>query len=61
MARFMQFAIVAAKEALDDADWHPQEPVEQEMTVCFQPIRCHRTSTIDQYSGCLFGFRHRSF
>ena len=35
-ARFMQFAIVAAKEALDDANWRPQEPIEQEMTVCFQ-------------------------
>ncbi|MCJ1320643.1 Mitochondrial beta-keto-acyl synthase [Xylographa vitiligo] len=34
-ARFMQFAIVAAKEALDDANWRPQEPIEQEMTgVC---------------------------
>ncbi|MCJ1417818.1 hypothetical protein MMC32_004163 [Xylographa parallela] len=32
MAKFMQFAIVAAKEALDDANWHPQEPLEQEMT-----------------------------
>ncbi|MCJ1434960.1 Mitochondrial beta-keto-acyl synthase [Xylographa pallens] len=35
MAKFMQFAVVAAKEALDDANWHPQEPIEQEMTgVC---------------------------
>ena len=59
MAKFMQFAIVAAKEALDDANWHPQEPLEQEMTVCFQLILRLSGSTIDLYPGCLLGFRHR--
>ncbi|MCJ1390133.1 Mitochondrial beta-keto-acyl synthase [Xylographa bjoerkii] len=35
MAKFMQYAIVTAKEALDDANWHPEDTKEQEMTgVC---------------------------
>ena len=33
MTKFMQYAVVAAKEALDDAGWHPESPQEQEMTV----------------------------
>ena len=33
MAKFMQYAIVAAQEALDDAGWHPESPRDQDMTV----------------------------
>ncbi len=30
----MQYAITAAHEALEDANWHPKSEEEQEMTVC---------------------------
>jgi len=40
MSRFMQFAISATQEALDDAGWHPDEEHEQEMTV---GSRCSNT------------------
>ena len=40
MAKFMQYAVVATKEALEDADWHPEDPKEQEMTVCFAFCHC---------------------
>lgn len=33
MVKFMQYATIAAKEALDDAGWHPQSSLEQETTV----------------------------
>ena len=33
MPRFMQYAMVAAKEALDDAGWRPEDPNDLEMTV----------------------------
>ena len=33
MARFAKFASVAAKEALQDAGWHPQSKPDQEATV----------------------------
>lgn len=33
MARYMQYAVVAAAEALGDAGWHPESPKELEMTV----------------------------
>ena len=29
----MQYAIAATKEALDDAQWHPDEEDQKEMTV----------------------------
>ena len=34
MPKFMQYSLVATKEALDDARWHPQDPTDLEMTVC---------------------------
>ena len=33
MAKFMQYAVVASQEALDDAHWHPKSEEDQEMTV----------------------------
>ncbi len=33
MSRFMQFAVSATQEALDDAGWHPEEEHDKEMTV----------------------------
>ena len=33
MAKFMQYAVIAAKEALDDAGWAPEEPLDREATV----------------------------
>jgi len=33
MSMFMQFAVSATQEALDDAGWHPDEEHDQEMTV----------------------------
>ena len=34
MSRYMQYAMAATQEALDDAGWHPQDEKEKEMTVC---------------------------
>ena len=33
MSTFMQYAMAASSEALDDAGWHPNTDQEQEMTV----------------------------
>ena len=33
MAQYMQYAVAAAQEALDDSDWHPQDFDGQERTV----------------------------
>lgn len=33
MSKFMQYAIAATQEALDDAQWHPEEERQKEMTV----------------------------
>ena len=35
MSRYMQYAMAATQEALEDAEWHPQEEHEKEMTVCW--------------------------
>ena len=39
MSKFMQYALVAAKEALDDAEWAPEDPLEQEATVSLYDAR----------------------
>jgi len=48
MPKFMQYAVVAVKEALDDAGWHPEDPKDMEMTVSFpQLFDCfHRLLTL---------------
>jgi 3-oxoacyl-(acyl-carrier-protein) synthase len=33
MPTFMQYAVVAAQEALNDAKWQPANPTDQEATV----------------------------
>ena len=33
MSKYMQYAIAATKEALDDAQWYPEEEDQKEMTV----------------------------
>lgn len=33
MVKFAHYAMAAAQEALDDAEWHPQKPEELEATV----------------------------
>ena len=33
MSKFMQFAVAATQEALDDAAWHPEEEPAREATV----------------------------
>lgn len=33
MAKFSHYAMAAAQEALEDAEWHPQEPKDLEATV----------------------------
>jgi len=38
MPKFMQYAMVAAKEALDDAGWHPEDPNDLEMTVSISSL-----------------------
>ena len=32
---FMQYAMTASREALEDASWFPKDPKEQEMTVSY--------------------------
>ena len=39
MAKFMQYAMVATKEALEDAGWTPEDPLEQEATVKLHDAR----------------------
>lgn len=34
MSKWMQYAMAAAHEALDDAKWHPEGELQKEMTVC---------------------------
>ena len=33
MSTFMQYAMLASGEALDDAAWHPETDLQREMTV----------------------------
>ena len=33
MAKYMQYAVAATEEALDDSNWHPQNSHEQARTV----------------------------
>lgn len=33
MSRYMQYSMAAAKEALDDAKWYPENECQKEMTV----------------------------
>lgn len=33
MSKFMQYAVTASQEALDDAGWHPKNEEEREMSV----------------------------
>lgn len=35
MSKYMQFAMAASQEALDDAGWHPTSEHEKEMTASF--------------------------
>lgn len=35
MSKYMQFALVASHEALEDAGWKPSSDYEKEMTVSF--------------------------
>ena len=37
MSTYMQYAIAATKEALDDAQWQPEEEDQKEMTVFEMP------------------------
>ena len=37
MSKYMPYAIAATKEALDDAQWHPEEESQKEMTVFEMP------------------------
>ena len=42
MSKYMQYAIAATAEALDDAQWHPEEEHQKEMTV-FSTMSVFRT------------------
>lgn len=35
MSKYMQYAMAASQEALDDAGWHPTSEHEKEMTASF--------------------------
>ena len=39
MAKFAQYGIFAAQEALEDAVWNPQDERDREMTVCYHLLR----------------------
>ena len=52
MAQYMQYAVVAAREALDDAGWHPEDPKEQDMTVSLPSIL--HSICLTPPSGCLY-------
>ena len=40
MAKFTQYAIAATQEALEDANWYPEDPGAQEATVSALLICC---------------------
>ena len=35
MSTFMQYAMIASKEALEDAEWRPETEQQREMTVSY--------------------------
>ncbi|KAI9260161.1 ALG6, ALG8 glycosyltransferase family-domain-containing protein [Sporodiniella umbellata] len=48
MAKFTQYAIAAARQALDDADWKPNDPLEKERTVSIDTEAIQETYLCDQ-------------
>ena len=40
MSTFMQYAMLAASEALDDAAWRPETDQQREMTVSRDSFQC---------------------
>lgn len=57
MAKFAQYAMVAAEEALQDADWKPEPFEQREATVCVG-ICPSLTAILTILIGSLPGIRH---
>ena len=51
MAKFTQYAMAATQEALEDANWHPEDPGAQEATVSSLLLACSFNLEIDV--GCM--------
>jgi len=59
MALFAQYAMVAAQEALEDAEWKPTTEEDLEATVsCIARARTARLFT-SSYAGCIHWFGYR--
>lgn len=59
MSKFMQYAVVAANEALKDSGWCPQKDFEQERTVSMPFDSLLKPSWLTLEIGGMFGFWHR--
>lgn len=62
MAKFVQFAIAATEEALDDAAWRPSSDEQREATVNLSS-RCQLFTAFFSLRftdriGCMYGFRY---
>ena len=53
MSTFMQYAILASGEALEDAGWRPQSDQQREMTVGRVMSGFSRLIQLSQSTGCL--------
>lgn len=56
MSKFMQYAMAATQEALDDARWHPQEEHQKEMTV--EQVTPGFSTRVLTHLGRLLGLRY---
>ena len=59
MSNFMEYAVVAAHEALEDAGWKPETEEEQEMAVRFGVLKNAKNSQLTPHSGNLSRLRYR--
>lgn len=55
MAKFTQYAIAAARQALDDADWKPKDVQEKERTVSRHGSRSNWTLLTETKKGVCIG------
>lgn len=57
MGTFTQYAIAAARQALEDAEWKPEDDIGKERTVSIQ-LNVNVSSLYLFYQGCLHWIRN---
>lgn len=60
MGTFTQYAIAAARQALEDAEWKPEDDIGKERTVSIQ-LNVNVSSLYLFYQGCLHWIRNGKF